>query len=92
MLMSVQGQRARRRPNALLDDMAYDSKAVRREQRKRRIMQAISRKGAPKIKGLGKLRYVVEQTFALRNQSNASPSGGNGTSNSTTPSLRWPAA
>ncbi|CAL9571020.1 hypothetical protein SUDANB43_04806 [Streptomyces sp. enrichment culture] len=25
----------------------------------------ISRKGAPNIKGLGKLRYVVEQTFSL---------------------------
>ncbi len=25
----------------------------------------ISRKGAPNIKGLGKLRYVVEQTFVL---------------------------
>ncbi len=24
----------------------------------------ISRKGAPNIKGLGKLRYVVEQTFS----------------------------
>ena len=28
----------------------------------------ISRKGAPNIKGLGKLRYVVEQTFALLHQ------------------------
>ncbi|MFC9114543.1 MULTISPECIES: hypothetical protein [Streptomyces] len=25
----------------------------------------ISRKGAPNIKGLGKLRYVVQQTFSL---------------------------
>lgn len=28
----------------------------------------ISRKGDPNIKGLGKLRYVVEQTFALLHQ------------------------
>ncbi|MCX5239055.1 hypothetical protein OG824_28040 [Streptomyces prunicolor] len=34
----------------------------------RRILPVISRKGAPNIKGLGKLRYVVEQTFALLHQ------------------------
>ncbi|MFG2386442.1 hypothetical protein [Streptomyces avermitilis] len=28
----------------------------------------ISRKGSPNIKGLGKLGYVVEQTFALLHQ------------------------
>ena len=28
----------------------------------------ISRKSAPNIKGLGKLRYVVEQSFALLHQ------------------------
>lgn len=28
----------------------------------------ISRKGAPNIQGLGKLRYVVDQTFALLHQ------------------------
>ncbi|KUJ65563.1 transposase [Streptomyces albus subsp. albus] len=28
----------------------------------------ISRKGAPNTKGLGKLRYVVEQSFALLHQ------------------------
>ncbi|MFF4732244.1 transposase [Streptomyces mirabilis] len=33
--------------------------------RKRRILPVISRKGAPNIKVLGKLRYVVEQTFSL---------------------------
>ncbi|MGX1675363.1 hypothetical protein [Streptomyces sp. NPDC055400] len=79
----------RRRPEAVLGDKAYDSRAVRRELRKRRIMPVISRKGAPNIKGLGKLRYVVEQTFALLHQFNASPSDGNGASNSTTPSSHW---
>ena len=60
--------RPRRRPDALLGDKAYDSKAVRHGLHKRRIMPVISRKGAPNIKGLGKLRYVVEQTFALLHQ------------------------
>ncbi|MEE4423368.1 IS5 family transposase [Streptomyces sp. DSM 41528] len=58
----------RRRPDALLGDKAYDSRAVRRELRKRRIVPVISREGAPNIQGLGKLRYVVEQTFALLHQ------------------------
>lgn len=33
--------------------------------RHRQILSVISRKRSPNIKGLGKLRYVVEQTFAL---------------------------
>lgn len=60
--------RPRRRPEAVLGDKAYDSKAVRLELRRRRILPVISLKGAPNIKGLGKLRYVVEQTFALLHQ------------------------
>jgi transposase len=58
----------RKRPEAVLGDKAYDSQAVRRALRHRRILPVISRKGAPNIKGLGKLRYVVEQTFALFHQ------------------------
>ncbi|MEV5163996.1 IS5 family transposase [Streptomyces werraensis] len=60
--------RPRRRPDALLGDKGYDSNPNRRELRKRRILPVISRKGSPNIKGLGKLRYVVEQTFALLHQ------------------------
>ena len=60
--------RPRRRPDSLLGDKGYDSNPNRRELRKRRILPVISRKGAPNIKGLGKLRYVVEQTFALLHQ------------------------
>lgn len=60
--------RPRRRPESVLGDKAYDSKAVRHELRRRRIFPVISRKGAPNIKGLGRLRYVVEQTFALLHQ------------------------
>ncbi|MEW2079335.1 IS5 family transposase [Streptomyces sp. NPDC013433] len=57
--------RSRRRPEALLGDKGYDSNPNRAELRRRRILPVISRKGSPNIKGLGKLRYVVEQTFAL---------------------------
>ncbi|MFG3023557.1 IS5 family transposase [Streptomyces sp. NPDC048254] len=60
--------RPRRRPESVLGDKAYDSRAVRSELRRRRILPVISRKGSPNIKGLGKLRYVVEQTFALLQQ------------------------
>ncbi|MEW2400942.1 transposase [Streptomyces sp. NPDC046862] len=55
-------------PESVLGDRAYDSCAVRRELRRRRILPVISRRGAPNIKGLGKLRCVVEQTFALLHQ------------------------
>ncbi|MEU5076068.1 IS5 family transposase [Streptomyces asoensis] len=67
---SVAGRpgRPRRRPDSLLADKAYDSKAVRYELRWSRILPVSSRKGAPNIKGLGKIRYVVEQTFALLHQ------------------------
>ncbi|MEV7833601.1 transposase, partial [Streptomyces subrutilus] len=58
----------RRRPEALLGDKGYDSNPNRDELRKRRILPVISRNGAPNIKGMGKLRYVVEQTFALLHQ------------------------
>ncbi|WP_373430905.1 IS5 family transposase [Streptomyces canus] len=60
--------RPRRRPDAVLGDKAYDSRAMRRELRRRRILPVISRKGSPNIKGLGRIRYVVEQTFALLHQ------------------------
>ncbi|MFD0059384.1 hypothetical protein ACFVHR_37330 [Streptomyces sp. NPDC127168] len=60
--------RPRRRPEAVLGDKAYDSKAVLLALRRRRILPVISRKDAPNIEGLGKLRYVVEQTFVLLHQ------------------------
>ncbi|MFI0271818.1 transposase [Streptomyces luteogriseus] len=84
--------RPRRRPDSLLGDTGYDSHPARRELRKRRILPVISRKGAPSIKGLGKLRYVVKQTLALLHQFKPLPSVGNAEPNSTTPSSRWPAA
>lgn len=48
----------------------YHSNPHREELRKRRILPVISRKGARNTKGLGKLRHVVEQTFALLQQFN----------------------
>uniref|UniRef100_UPI003C7A9AA4 IS5 family transposase n=1 Tax=unclassified Streptomyces TaxID=2593676 RepID=UPI003C7A9AA4 len=60
--------RPRRRPDALIGDKGYDSSAYRAELCQRRILPVISRKGSPNIKGMGKLRYVVEQTFALLHQ------------------------
>ncbi|MEU2269777.1 IS5 family transposase [Streptomyces olindensis] len=65
--------RPRHRPDAVLGAKGYDSNPNRRELRKRRILPVISRKGAPNIKDLGKLRYVVEQTFSLLHHFNAWP-------------------
>ncbi|MFD8426925.1 transposase [Streptomyces coelicoflavus] len=55
----------RRRPEALLGDEGYDSNAHRDELRRRGILPVIPRKGSPNIKDMGKLRYVVERTFAF---------------------------
>ncbi|MER6562453.1 hypothetical protein ABT300_32920 [Streptomyces sp. NPDC001027] len=60
--MAGRSGRPRKRPEALLGDKGYDSN--RAELRERRILPVISRKGTPNIQGMGKLRYVVEQTFA----------------------------
>lgn len=60
--------RPARRPKSLLGDKGYDSRHVRRELTCRRILPVISRRGEPDIRGLGRLRYVVEQTFALLHQ------------------------
>lgn len=60
--------RPRQRPDTLLGDKGYDSNPNRRELHRRCILPTISRRGASNIKGLGKPRYVVEQTFALLHQ------------------------
>lgn len=89
---AVRPGRPRRRPDALLGDKGYDSHLNREELHKRRILPVISRKGAPDIKGLGKLRYVVEQPFALLHQFKRLRSAGNAAPNFTMPSSPWPAA
>ncbi|MEV5426879.1 IS5 family transposase [Streptomyces althioticus] len=58
----------RKRPDALLGDKGYDSNPHRKGLLRRGILAIISRKGQPDIQSLGKLRYVVEQTFALLHQ------------------------
>ncbi|MEV0266900.1 transposase [Streptomyces sp. NPDC050617] len=57
--------RPRRRPDALLGDKGYGSNPNREALRKGRTLPVISRKGCQNVKGMGKLRYVAEQTFAL---------------------------
>jgi transposase len=60
--------RPRRRFLVLLADKGYDSQAFRDACRRRRTDPIIPRRGSTGIKGLGKLRYVVEQTFGLLHQ------------------------
>ncbi|MFC9330410.1 transposase [Kitasatospora sp. NPDC057015] len=57
--------RPRKRSKSLLCDKGHDSRHVRRELIRRRILPVISRRGEPDVRGSGKLHYVVEQTFAL---------------------------
>ncbi|MFJ6054884.1 transposase [Streptomyces sp. NPDC092307] len=71
----------------------YDSNPDREELRKRQMLPVISRRGCADIKGTGKLRYAVEQTFASLHQcSNDLPSDGSATPDSTMPSPPSPAA
>jgi transposase len=60
--------RPRRRFATLLADKAYSSEAFRRACHERGTEPIIPKPKTPGIKGLGKLRYVVEQTFALLHQ------------------------
>jgi transposase len=59
---------ARRRFATLLADKAYSSQAFRQACIERGTEPIIPKPKTPGIKGLGKLRYVVEQTFALLHQ------------------------
>ncbi|WP_157597089.1 transposase [Streptacidiphilus rugosus] len=54
--------------DALLGDKGCDSNPNRKKLLRPGILPVVSRKGQPDIHGLGKLRYVVEQTFALLHQ------------------------
>jgi transposase len=60
--------RPRRRFDILLADKGYDSEAFRRACRDRGTEPIITKRSSAGVKGLGKLRYVVEQTFALLHQ------------------------
>ncbi|MBG0566624.1 IS5 family transposase [Actinoplanes aureus] len=60
--------RPRRRFAALLADKAYSSAAFRQACHERGTEPIIPKPKTHGVKGLGKLRYVVEQTFALLHQ------------------------
>ena len=60
--------RPRRRFDVLLADNGYDSDAFRRACRDRGTEPIIPKRMTTGVKGLGKLRYVVEQSFALLHQ------------------------
>jgi transposase len=60
--------RPRRRFATLLADKAYSSAAFRQARRERGTEPIIPQPRTTGIQGLGRLRYVVEQTFALLHQ------------------------
>ncbi|MEV6690303.1 transposase [Micromonospora sp. NPDC051196] len=60
----------RRRFPVLLADKGFDSAGFRDACRKRRTEPIIPQRGRKHIKGLGKLRYVVEQGIAVGVQVN----------------------
>jgi transposase len=62
------GGRPRTRGVVLVVDKGYDSEAFRRACRDRGTEPIIPKRKSTGVKGLGKLRYVVEQTFALLHQ------------------------
>jgi transposase len=56
--------RPRRRPERVTADRAYDHRPQRRELRKRGIRPEIARRNSEHGSGLGRVRWVVERTFA----------------------------
>ncbi len=60
--------RPRRRFAVLLADKGYDSTGFRDACRRRATEPIIPRRGGKNVKGLVRLRYVVEQTFGLLHQ------------------------
>ncbi|WP_433304307.1 transposase [Actinoplanes sp. CA-030573] len=67
-LLRISPGRPRRRFDTLLADKGYDSEAFRHACRRRGIEPIIPKRKSTGVKGLGKLRYVVEQSFALLHQ------------------------
>ena len=60
--------RPRRRPDSIYGDRAYDSDPHRAELRRRHIRPHLARRRTEHGSGLGKVRYVAEQTQALLHQ------------------------
>ncbi|MDP9863819.1 transposase [Streptosporangium brasiliense] len=61
--------RPRRRPEVVLADRGYDHDKYRRQVRALGVRPLIARRGTEHGSGLGKHRWVVEQTFALLHHS-----------------------
>ena len=66
-LPSVRGRRGRprRKPETVFADRAYDHDKYRKQVQAVGITPVIARRGTGHGSGLGKYRWVVEQTFAL---------------------------
>lgn len=56
--------RPRKTPEELYGDRAYSSKPLQKKLRRRGIQPFLAQRGTPHGSGLGKVRYVVERTFA----------------------------
>lgn len=56
--------RPRKRPESLYGDRGYDSDKHRRLLRKRGVKPKIARRNTTHGSGLGKVRWVIERTFA----------------------------
>ena len=66
----LQGPRGRPRcrPDSVLGDRAYDAERIRRALRSRQILPRLAMRNTKHGSGLGRLRWVVERTFAWLNQ------------------------
>ena len=66
----LQGPRGRPRcrPDSVLGDRAYDAERIRRALRSRQILPRLAMCNTKHGSGLGRLRWVVERTFAWLNQ------------------------
>lgn len=54
----------RRRPDRVYADRGYDSKKLRAELRRRGVASSIAKRRTAHGSGLGRVRWVVERTFA----------------------------
>ena len=69
-LVGVGGRpgRPRRFPDAILGDRAYDSEALRRASRDRRMRPRLAKRNTPHGSGLGVFRWPVERTISWRHR------------------------
>lgn len=58
----------RRRPDTILTDGGYDSEPFREWLRTKRIASVIPKRGRKRIIGLGRIRWVVEQSISHLHQ------------------------